>query len=124
MAGGTDGNPLTFKFKISSDEAKAFIDLLIENEDMVKPWVIAKKGKNIGLPTKQDFRLAQFNSTIKKSSPLDNTYGSKDFWRFFIVPREIGSSDRKVKLGISDMFINELNQIKGKGSFPSKTHLG
>lgn len=111
----TDGNLLTFKFKISSNEAKAFIDLLIENEDMVKPWVIAKKGKKIGLPTKQDFRLAQFNSTIKKASPLGNTYGSKDFWRFFIVPRERGSSDRKVKLGISDMFINEINHVREKG---------
>lgn len=104
-----NGKTRSLKFKISSDEAKAFIDLLMDDPDGIfKPWVIAKKGKNIGLPTKQDFRLAQFNSTIKKTSPIDDTYGSKDFWRFFIVPQKEGASNRKVKLCISKKFISEI----------------
>lgn len=104
-----DGSSRPYKFKIVSDCAKAFIDLLIDYpEGIVKPRVIAKKGTNINFPTKHDFRLAHFNSTIKHASSCDKFWGSKDFWKSFILRRDKNTSDRMVRLGISKYFVEDI----------------
>lgn len=105
----------TFHFDIPSDEAKAFIDLLIDSLQkkfkikggIFKPIMLIEKGKSKGKKSNAYLRQVKFNSKDKKIGTV-LYHGSYKFWKYFILQENIGSSDGRVTLGLHNSLCKKL----------------